>query len=268
MLLFSILMIVSVRQGEPQTASLPNSEKKQATRNELERRPAPVRLVGPFYLERSRDGFGIRSHGVIEKTASGSKFYPLPQSSVETYRRLRAEDLKYMLPHMLTAKDYERQEVIGPYQVEGDHIWFGNQFYDGEGEHGVGTFGYFDTQTRKDFLLIPPEIARWETSALLVEPDAIWLALDHFGEDISTSPGGLLRWDRASHNVRHYPLEFVVTHINRDEDNPSALLLSTRGGYALLSLNGEVRRFRVQKSSSGKELIMPIGRFPPPPSHY
>ena len=56
--------------------------------------------------------------------------------------------------------------------------------------------GYFDTATRKYTLFSPPEVARYEISAILVEPERVWIALDHFGEDISTSPGGLVRWNR------------------------------------------------------------------------
>jgi hypothetical protein len=68
------------------------------------------------------------------RTASGSKLHSLPQSNVETYKKLRAADLKYMLPRVLAAKDYQGQEVIGPYQLEGSRIWFGNQYYDSEGD--------------------------------------------------------------------------------------------------------------------------------------
>jgi hypothetical protein len=95
-------------------------------------------------------------------------------------------------------------------------------------------------------LFSPPEIARWEVSALLVEADAIWLALDHFGEDISTSPGGLIRWSRDDHHVQYYPLEFVIDRVRRDTRNPAILFLATRGGDALFQ-NGNVQRFLVQK---------------------
>lgn len=262
----AILTVISLAQQEPKTANLP--QRKHAARSESKRHPEPVNLAGPFFLERSEDTFGVRSHGVIEKTPSGSKFYPLPQSTVEMYKKLRGADLKYMLPRTLDAKDYERQEVIGPYQVEDDRVWFGKQFYDGEGDRGVGSFGYFDMNTRKYVLFTPPQIAPWETSALLVEPNTIWLALDHFGEDISTWPGGLLQWDRSTQHVRRYPLEFVVTNIRRDVNNRSSLLLTTFNGYARLLSNGELQRFRVTKLSNGQESVTPIRRFPPPPSHY
>ncbi len=83
-------------------------------------------------------------------------------------------------------------------------------------------------KARKYVLFSPPEIARWEISALLVEPDAVWLALDHFGEDISTSPGGLIRWDRNDHHIQKYPLEFVIHRIRRSTKDATALVLATR----------------------------------------
>jgi hypothetical protein len=262
----SALLIASLPNAQPQSTSVLKSEKRRAEIAFRAAQDQPLKLSGAFYLERSRDGFGIRSHGIIERTASGPKLYSLPQSNVETYKRLRAADLKYMLPHVLTATEYERQEVIGPYQIEGSRIWFGNQFYDGEGERGVGAFGYFDMTARKYVLFSPPEIAPWEISALLVESDAIWLALDHFGEDISTSPGGLIRWDRNNRRVHRYSLEFVVDHIRPGTTDRAMLFLSTRGGYALFR-NGEVQRFRVHKFPGGPERAVPIDRFPPPPSH-
>jgi hypothetical protein len=207
-----------------------------------------------FQLEHSKDDFGIRSHGIVEMLdANRTKFYPLPQSTSEKYSRLRPEDLRI---NPITPDHYERQEVIGPYQIEDGRIWFGNSYYDGEGMKGVGAFGYFDTATRTYTLFSPPEVARYEISAILVEPDRVWLALDQFGEDISRSPGGLVRWNRMTHEIHKYPLEFGVDSI-RAEGN--LLRLKTREGYALFR-DDEIRRFL----TNGR----PIAKFPPPPTHY
>ncbi len=216
---------------------------------------------GAFQLEyRSVDGFGMQAHGVIERLdeAGRTASYPLPQSTFETYAMLRPEGLK-MNPLAATGGNYERSEVIGPHQVEGDRLWFGNNYYDGEGERGVGAFGYFDTAMRQYHLFSPPEVAAYEVSALLVEPDVVWIALDHAGEDISTFPGGLVRWTRTTHQVRRYPIEFVVSKISRDGES---LKLTTNGGYALLT-NDVVHRFRVDGITD-----TPVDRFPPPPSHH
>lgn len=208
---------------------------------------------GRFQLEQSKDSFGMRSHGILERLGPNqTKFYPLPQSTADDYMRLRPEDLRI---NPFTSAQYEREEVIGPCQVENGTIWFGKRYYDGEGMRGVGAFGYFDTATRRYALFSPPEVARYEISVILVLPDKVWLALDQFGEDVSKLPGGLVRWDRTTHAVQKYPLEFVIDSMRAERDS---LRLETRGGYALFR-DGTLRRFRVDGT--------PIAKFPPPPTH-
>lgn len=214
---------------------------------------------GSFRLQYSYDGFGTRSHGIVESVNGREIEYPLPQSTFEAFAKLRPDD-RGVYP--LKADDYERMEVIGPHQSEGNKLWFGNNFYDGEGMRGVGAFGYFDTETRQYLIFSPPEIARFEISAILVEPDSVWLGLDHFGEDISTSPGGLVCWDRTTHQARRYPLEFVVTAITHGGES---LHLATEQGFALFR-DGAVERFALRKTPSGKTEWVPVGKFAPPPS--
>ena len=206
-----------------------------------------------FRLESSQDSFGVRSHGITEMVDGRPVFYPLPQSTRAEYLALRAEDAKI---NPLAPDRYERVETIGPWQLEGNVLWFGKQFYDGEGMKGVGAFGFFDTETRHYTLYSPPEIARYEISAILVQPEWVWLGLDRFGEDISTSPGGLVRWNRATGETRRYPLEFGIGKITEEG---GALRLQTHLGYALFR-DEKVQRFL----ANGKE----IRKFPPPPSHY
>ena len=192
---------------------------------------------GHFRLEQSKDSFGIRSHGIIEQLGSNqSKFYPLPQSTADEYIRLRPEDLR---TNPFTSEQYERQEVIGPYEIENGRMWFGKQYYDSEGMRGVGAFGYFDSSNRTYKLFSPPEVTRYEISAILVQPDCVWLGLDQFVEDIEKVPGGLVRWDRITQAVQRYPLEFVVDGIRAEGDS---LRLETRDGYALFR-GGALRRF-------------------------
>jgi hypothetical protein len=208
---------------------------------------------GHFQLEQSKDSFGIRSHGIIERLGSTqTKFYPLPQSTADEFIRLRPEDLR-MNP--FAPEQYNRQEVIGPYQIENARVWFGKQYYDSEGMRGVGAFGYFDTSNRIYKLFSPTEIARYEISAILVQPDCVWVGLDQFVEDISKVPGGLVRWDRMTETIQKYPLEFVVGEIRATGDS---LRLETRGGHALFR-GGALRRFLADGT--------PIAKFPPPPTH-
>lgn len=209
---------------------------------------------GRFQLEHSKDDFGMRSHGIVETLGPNrTKFYPLPQSTAEKYIRLRPEDAQI---NPLAPDRYERQEVIGPYQIEDTKIWFGNSYYDGEGMKGVGEFGYFDASTRAYTLFSPPEVARYEIGAILVEPKSVWVALDRFGEDIFKTPGGLVRWNRMTHETQKYDLEFNVESIRAEGES---LRLKTRGGYALFR-DGELHRFL----ADGR----PIAKFPPPPTHH
>jgi hypothetical protein len=211
-------------------------------------------LGGKFRLEFSNDvNFGMRSHGVIETLESGrTKFYPLPQSTSAQYAKLRPEGLAATgsLAH------YERQEFIGPYQIEDERLWFGNNYYDSEGMRGVGAFGYFDTASRNYTLFSPPEVAQCEIGAILVEPDTVWLGLDRFGEDISKGPCGLVRWNRKTHEIEKFSVEFLIESIGREDDS---LRLKTSKGYVLFR-DGKFRRFL----DNGK----PIAKFPPPPTHY
>ena len=219
---------------------------------------------GAFQLEYKTDDSGRLAHGVMERLANGTtKSYPLPQSNLEIYAKLRPADL-VRNPIAATGNQYECEETIGPHQLEGDKLWFGNNFYDSEGERGVGTFGYFDAATRLYQLYSPPEVAPYEVSAILVEPNVVWLGLDYSSEDISVFPGGLVEWNRSTHTVRRYPIEFVVTKIERQG---GSVRLTTREGYALLT--GEtLQRFRVSTNTSGKVENTPIEKFPPPPSHH
>ena len=154
---------------------------------------------------------------MVETLGSGrTKFYPLPQSTAADYKRLRSEDLRINpLPTNLN----EQHEVIGPHQIEGEKLWFGNAYYDGEGDGGIGEFGYFDTASRKYTLFSPPEVARCEIGAILVESDTVWLALNRFGEDISKSPCGLVRWNRETHQIEEFRVEFLIDSIRRPGDS-------------------------------------------------
>jgi hypothetical protein len=216
--------------------------------------PAVFGPDGRFQLEHSKDDFGMRSHGIIETIGPAqTKFYPLPQGTAEKYTQLRPEDARI---NPFTPNRYERQEVIGPYQIEGDKIWFGNNYYDGEGMKGVGEFGYFDAGKRAYALFSPAEVAPYEISAILVESNWVWVALDRFGEDISKAPGGLVRWNRTTHEAQKYDLEFNVESIRAEGE---WLRLKTQGGYALLR-NGEIHRFR----ADGR----PVAKFTAPPTHH
>lgn len=76
----------------------------------------------------------------------------------------------------------ELHESAGPCQLVDKRLWFGKTFYDGEGSTGIGGFGYLDTATRQYVMFSPPAIRPYSVTALLVEPDTVWLGATWWGE--------------------------------------------------------------------------------------
>ena len=141
----------------------------------------------------------------------------------------------------------EMNERIGPWQIVDGTLWFAKTFYDGEGMTGVGGFGYFDVQERRYRLFSPAAIRDWSVSAMLVEPDAVWLGLVHNGEYGSTG-GGVLRFDRHTQQVTHYELREIVHQFARIQGR---LLMATDFGAAVLD-GTSLGRFFVDQTSDGR----------------
>ncbi|HZS54053.1 MAG TPA: hypothetical protein VFA65_06600, partial [Bryobacteraceae bacterium] len=177
---------------------------------------------------------------IVENVGGAKREFPLPQSSRTEWVSKRAAEAR-------SSSREEIHEEIGPYQVEGDRLWFGKTFYNSEGSTGVGGFGYFDVRSRSYKLLEPREVWDWAISALLVEPDAIWLGLVHYGEGADIS-GGLLRWDRVTATARHYDLKAELHQIMRWGDD---LYLATGDGIEVLRA-GRIDRYIVDSMPNGK----------------
>jgi len=93
----------------------------------------------------------------------------------------------------------------------------------------------------------PAEIAGWSVSAILVEPDTIWLALGNNGE-YGTTAGGMLAFHRTTQQIERFDLPDVTQSIARVGEH---LLMATQFGPAVLD-DGRVRRFFVDKTSDGR----------------
>jgi hypothetical protein len=87
----------------------------------------------------------------------------------------------------------------------------------------------------------------WSVTAMLVEPEAVWLALAHRGE-WGDSAGGLLRFDRTTEKVTKLPLSNIVSGIIRTDGN---LLLATDFGAVIVD-GSNVRRFFVDQTTDGR----------------
>jgi len=194
---------------------------------------------GQFRLSHRKNRYGEEDPAIV----GGGKVYPLAQTDTQTWQKVRPDDTKgYLHPDQA-----EMSEQIGPHQVEGGRFWFGKTFYNSEGFTGVGGFGYFDGATASYRLFAPPEIAAWSVSAILVEPDCVWLAIERRGE-YGNYPGGLLRWDRGTQAVQRWDMPWIATGIARSGD---AIYIGTTDGIAALR-GDRVVSFFVDRSAAGQ----------------
>jgi hypothetical protein len=208
--------------------------------------PIPFGPVSAFTLELEKPT-GPQSPEprllVVERSSGTASRHPLPQSTYDQFAAARPARVANGYGRDGTTID----ENIGPRQVEGGRLWFGKTFYDGEGFTGVGGFGYFDPASRAYRIFSPPQIRDCSTTALLVEPDSIWLGLAINGE-YGSSGRGLVRFDRRTESVESFELPDIAARIVR---RGSALLVATRAGVAVVE-NHRVRRFFVDKTSDGR----------------
>jgi hypothetical protein len=181
--------------------------------------------------------------GVVDNNGDNlGKQYPLPQSTFDDFAKSRPQRVKdnYVRENTII------EESIGPVQTEVDKLWFGKTFYDGEGNSGVGGFGYFDASDRQYRLFTPPQLADCSVSAIRVEPDAVWLGIVQLGE-YGGSPKGVLRYDRKTATVRRYALADAVYGFSISGNR---ILIATGSGIAVIE-GDQVQRYFVDLASDG-----------------
>jgi hypothetical protein len=183
---------------------------------------------------------------ISERTGRGGARYLLPQSTYDDFASARPGRVSDGYGRAGTTIG----EHIGPWQIDGERLWFGKTFYDGEGNTGVGGFGYFDSVEKKFRIYAPAEIAGWSVSAILVEPETVWLALASNGE-YGTSAGGMIVFDRRTQQIEKFDVPDVATSIARVGEH---LVLATAFGPAVLD-QGQVRRYFVDETSDGRPYI-------------
>ena len=174
---------------------------------------------------------------------SEGKKYPLPQSTNNDFVKARPG---------LIAEGFSREgaiieESIGTVQIEGEKLWFGKTFYDGEGYTGVGGFGYFDATDHQYHMVALPEVADFSISPIRVEPDTVWMAIYHAGE-WGDSPAGVLRYDRVTHAVRKYDLP---DDVNGFVTSGNRLLVYTSSGIAIMD-GDQINRYFVDRTTDGR----------------
>jgi hypothetical protein len=171
--------------------------------------------------------------------------YPLPQSSYRAFARARPGRVR----DGYGPTDTTIEERVGPYQQEGERLWFGKTFSDGEGYSGVGDVGYLEAG--KYTLLRVRELADWSVSSLLVEEDAIWAGRFSSVEG-PDQPGGLIRIDRATRRVRRYDVPDVIHAIART--GGVTFLGTSRGLYRIDGLGWT--RFHAEPAIDGRLVVL------------
>jgi hypothetical protein len=200
--------------------------------------PAPTHFGGANAFTFTR-GY-MDTHGKEYASSivdSHGKKYPLPQSTYDDFAKAR--------PGLREETTIE--EAIGPVEPEGDKLWFGKTFYDGEGNSGVGGFGYFDATDQQYHLFAPPEVADFSISAIHVELDTVWMGISNSGE-YGSSAGGVLRYDRTTHAVHKYDLPDEVYGFLASGNR---LLVYTRSGIAVIEGDQMTRHF-VDRTTDGR----------------
>ena len=195
-----------------------------------------------------REGrFAVTKGGApVESTSRGAIGYAAPQSTYDEFASARPGRVRDGYGRAGTTID----EHIGPWQIEGDRLWFGKTFYDGEGNTGVGGFGYFDSLKKQYQIYSPAEIADWSVSAILVEPETVWLALANNGE-YGTTAGGMLAFDRRTQEIEKFDVPDVAQSIARVGEH---LVLATAFGPAVLDQR-QVKRYFVDETSDGRRYV-------------
>ena len=177
------------------------------------------------------------------------KRYALPRSTYDDFAAARPEQVKYGPSRDAATMD----EQIGPSHLAEGTMWFGKTFYDGEGRIGVGGFGFFDVEKKAYRIFSPAAVRNNSVSAILVEPEAVWLGLVHHGE-WGDNGGGLIRFDRATERAERYELREIVSGIARMGDR---MLLATERGVAVLE-GSTPRRYIIDETTDGRLRVLEL----------
>jgi hypothetical protein len=98
-------------------------------------------------------------------------------------------------------------------------------------------------------------VADFAISPILVQPDAIWMGIFHFGE-WGDSPAGVLRYDRKTHTVHKYDLP---DDVNGLVASGNRLLAYTNFGIAVIE-GDQTRRYFVDRTTDGRLRIVEATR--------
>jgi hypothetical protein len=215
-----------------------------------DRESKPFGPDGAFRLVRGDDATADGGRLIVESRRLGRpQNCRLPISTRRDYVKARL----MRTPQNDAGRTDWIDESIGPWQILDDNLWFGRAFYEGEGRSGVGGIGFFSPRDTKFTLFSAEAIADWSAAALLVEPDAAWVALECAGEYGSTS-GGIVRFDRRTQSFeRLTDRGGIGSQFLRVGES---LLLLTNTGVSLVGDRG-VEHYIVDRTTDGRLRVVP-----------
>jgi hypothetical protein len=191
---------------------------------------------GMHHLRRKATAFGpgnrftidAGENPTIRETVPGGpqRGFVLPKSTFEELLRVNAD----LRERGTRREDVRSMETIGPTHVVGPRLWFGKDFYSGEGYEGVGGFGYFDTTSRSFRIFSLPEIQQASVFAIYVEGNIVWLGLGRRGE-WGDGGDGLLRVDTQTMTTRKFAVPGMATAIMR---HAGRIYIGTSEGLSVL----------------------------------
>lgn len=127
------------------------------------------------------------------------------------------------------------EQKIGACVQHGDYVYFGIEFYQGEGTSGIGGIGRYNLKTKEMDIRRPKVLRHTSVNHILYDGKDLWFGTVGHYECTGTPPTkGLIRyeWDsRKTHRVRGL-CGFVVHGLMADED---ALWMATDFGISRLA---------------------------------
>ena len=131
------------------------------------------------------------------------------------------EAIRYS-PNLAKWDDLEIEQCVAATFTDGDLIWFGIEFYDGEGTTGIGGFGKYDMKARKIEIVRPSLTINSSIRPLLYDGHSLWFGTYHSWECIGTPPAnGLIRYEWKTGKIQSYegtddgPCGFLIRDILR-----------------------------------------------------
>ena len=166
-------------------------------------------------------------YGMTRFLNGKSTFVPMPQPTYQDFKRIRSD----RVADGYTKDIAQVGNALGAWHVEGNQIWFGTTFYDGEGETGIGGFGRYDVVTNQIYMTYLPDVASWSMSTIFMSDGILSMGLVSHPEGVKYS-GGLVQYDINTKHTQHFDVPGII-HVIREVNN--TLVLGTTNGISLIN---------------------------------